>query len=161
MTRQSNLQNWFVRLSGYVVMPHELLHVVGFRLVGKQCEYRWGNHYVTPIEPMTGRERLVGMLFPFAVFFVLLISFIILAGFAAEYVVREGAFFWFIFWLTLTYIAGFYMCTAIGDLRQAYLLIFDKPWYGWTPFDFFFQPFVDWNDIRKKVTTGEIDDKQD
>ena len=158
--KQIKGQNRLTYLAGYLLAPHELLHVVGFRLVGKQCQYRWGNTYVTPIGPMTRRERLVGMLFPFTVFFALLIGFAISAGFAAEQIVFEGKTFWFIFWMILTYLAGFYACTAIGDLRRAYLLIFDKPWHSWTPFDFLFRPFMDWNDIRKKVDAGEFDDKQ-
>ena len=154
-------QSWLSRFGGYILIPHELLHVVGYRLMGKECRYEWGNSYVTPIGRMTRRQDLIGMLFPFTVFLMFLTSFAILAGFASEQVVRDGSFFWFIFWLTLAYIAGFYVCTAIGDLRRAYLLITKKPWYSWTPFDFFFLPFVNWDDVRKKVASGEIDDKQD
>ncbi len=154
-------QHWFTRLGGYLLIPHELLHVLGYRLVGKRCQYQWGNPYVTPVGPMSRGVQLTGMLFPFVVFFLLVTIFVILAGFASEQVVREGSFFWFIFWLGLSYIAGIYTGTTLGDLRRAYLLIFDKPWSSRTPFDFFFWPIVDWNDIRSQVASGEIDEPQD
>jgi hypothetical protein len=101
------------------------------------------------------------MLFPFLVFFTIAIIFALLAGFAAETAARDGAFFWFGFWLMLTYISAIYIGTTLGDLRRAYLLLFNKPWYDWTPFDIFFQPLIDWNDIRRKVAAGELDAEQD
>jgi hypothetical protein len=90
-----------------------------------------------------------------------MIIFCLLAGFASKEFVQEAKPFWFIFWLGLTYIAGFYATSAMGDLRIAYLIIKDKPWYAWTPFDVFYPPLVDWNEIRRKVAEGEIDAEQD
>jgi hypothetical protein len=140
---------------GNILIPHELLHVAGYWLVGQPCEYHWGRPYVTPLGVMPRWKRLVGMLFPFAIFFILVTLFALLAGFASREAVREGAFFWFITWLVLIYITGIYIGTTLGDLRRAYLLVVDKPWYSWTPFDFFFLPVVDWNDIRQKAVEGE------
>jgi hypothetical protein len=31
-------------IEGYLLIPHELLHIVGYRLVGKRCLYHWGDH---------------------------------------------------------------------------------------------------------------------
>jgi hypothetical protein len=148
-------------LFDYLAVPHELLHVLGHRLVGQRCEYRWGNKYVTPIGEMPHWKRLVGLLFPFVVCFILTIIFCILAGFASKELVQEAKPFWFIFWLGLTYIAGFYATSAVGDLRLAYLLINNKPWYSGTPFDIFYYPLVDWNDVRHKIKEGEIDAEKD
>jgi hypothetical protein len=120
----------FNLILGYLAIPHELLHIVGHRLVGQRCEYKWGNAYVTPIGEMPRWKRLVGLLFPFVVCFILMIIFSLLAGFASKEFVQEAKPFWFIFWLGLTYIAGFYATSAVGDLRMAYLLIKDKPWYS-------------------------------
>jgi len=89
----------------------------------------------------------------------LLTIFAILAGLASEQVVRQGIYGAFLFWCGGCLIATFYLSTTIGDLRRAYLLIVEKPWYSWTPFDFLYWPVVDWEDIRKKVSTGEIDAK--
>ena len=153
-------QNWPSRLGGYLLIPHEFLHLIGFRLVGKQCQYEWGRSYVTPIEPMTRRERIVSMLFPFSVFAFVFIICAILSGLAYGQAMRDASFFWFILWMGAALVMGFYAGTAITDLRQAYLLIFDKPWYGWTPFDIFFWPIVDWEEIREKVAAGLIDEKK-
>ncbi len=158
MKQEDNLP-WFSHLEGYLLIPHELLHVIGFRLVGQRCAYRWGNPFVTPIGPMNRAERLVGMLFPFVIFFILVTAFAIFAGLTAGQAVREGIWGRLLFWLTLTLTAGLYLGTTIGDLRRAYLLIFDKPWYSWTPFDFFFWPLVNWNEVREKAAKGDIDDK--
>jgi hypothetical protein len=158
--RQAEHQNRTSRLGGYLLIPHELLHLAGFRLAGKQCEYQWGNPYVTPVEPMTRRERLIGGLFPFIVFATLLVISGVLSGLAYGRALRGGTFFWFIFWTGSALVTGIYAGTAIPDLRKAYLLIFDKSWYSWTPFDFLYWPIIDWSEVRKNVAARENDDKQ-
>jgi hypothetical protein len=158
---EMNLNSRFRRLGGYILIPHELLHVLGYRLVGQPCHYRWGESYITPPQSVSRNRKLVGMLLPFVSFLSLTIISGILSGFAIRGLIQEGQFFWFIFWLGLTHLAGFYMATTLGDLRQAYLLLTQKPWYSWTPFDFFFYPLVDWQDIRYRVAIGEIDAEQD
>ena len=75
----------------------------------------------------------------------------ILSGLAYSYALRNGSFFWFILLTGLALVTGGYVGTSIGDLRQAYLLIFNKPWYSWTPFDIFFWPVIDWSEVRRKV----------
>lgn len=157
--KKTKPQTWFSRLEGYVLIPHELLHLVGYRLVGKQCKYEWGQPYVTPIEPLSRNERLVGVLFPFIVFVLLIILLAIPAGFAAKAVIQDGALFRFIFWLVLTHIAVGYALSTVGDLRNAYLLINNKPWHSWTPFDFLFWPFIDWAEIQKEREAKEKEEK--
>lgn len=130
------------RLGGYLALPHELLHVAGYWLVGKRCEYRWGNFYVSPIDSMKPRERLIGIFFPFAIFSIVCVLSGVLSGFAYRYGLQSGSYVWFIFLTGLALAAGGYAGTAIGDLRKAYLLILDKPWHSWTPFDIFFWPKV-------------------
>jgi hypothetical protein len=63
---------------------------------------------------------------------------------------------WFIACLVATRIMGIYTDSAVGDLRNVYLLIRGKPWYSWTPFDPLFWPVVDWDEIRARVAAGEI-----
>ena len=101
------------------------------------------------------------MLLPFATFAFLFLGFGLLSALAYSWALRGGGYLWFILWTGLALSAGTYAGTAIGDLRNAYLLLTKKPWYSHTPFDIFFWPVVDWDDIRKKVATGEIDVKQD
>ena len=147
--KQAQLPQWLLRLKGWVAVPHELLHVAGYWLVGKPCRYQWGDTYVTPPGSLKLWERLVGLLFPFSVFAGLCVVSGLLSAFAYREVMREDAIFGFVFWTVAALISGGYAGTAIGDLRKAYLLITRKPWYSWTPFDIFFWPVVDWSQIRK------------
>jgi hypothetical protein len=52
------------KLDGYLVIPHELMHVVAYRLIGKRCAYQLGDHTVKPLEERTLNERLFCLLFP-------------------------------------------------------------------------------------------------
>ncbi|MDM8520634.1 DUF3267 domain-containing protein [Anaerolineales bacterium HSG6] len=52
------------KLGGYYLIPHELLHVLAYRLIGKRCVYRWGDYSVRPLEQRTKSERLFVSLFP-------------------------------------------------------------------------------------------------
>jgi len=145
------------KLGGYFLIPHELFHIVGYRLVGVRCSYKWGDSYVTPSGSVSRRRRLVGLLFPFGVFCVITI----VCGILSTLAYRQAAHGGFIFWTVMTIIAGVYAGTAVTDLRKAYLLMVDKPWYSWTPFDIFYWPVVDWNEVRKRVAAGEFVYKQD
>lgn len=156
--KQVETQSWGARLAGYLLIPHEILHVLGYRLMGRRCVYRWGDSQVIPPKTVTRPERLVGMLFPFAIFSLLTIGCGVCSTLAYRYFLQGGTLIWFVGWTTGALIAGAYAGTTVIDLRQAYLLIFDKPWYSWTPFDLFFWPAIDWNDVRRKVASGELDD---
>jgi hypothetical protein len=126
------------RIEGYLLIPHELLHIIGCRLVGKRCLYRLGNRYVTPVGPMTRQENLVGLLFPFAVCILTWLGLLPVPFIALFVAGLEWA-------IGLSLIVCFplaYAFTAIGDLRKAYLLIFDKPYGSPTPLDFFFWPIM-------------------
>jgi hypothetical protein len=145
-------------LNGYIAIPHELLHVAGYWLVGKPCQYRWGDAYITSQKGLKLWEHLVGLLFPFIICSGLFVISGILSAFAYREVVREGILSGFLFWTFLALLSGGYAGTAVGDLRKAYLLIFDKPWYSWTPFDLFFWPVIDWTEIRNKLKEEEKDE---
>jgi hypothetical protein len=45
---------WLDRLSGYFLVPHELLHVLALRCMGRKWSYRLGNIYVRVMEPVMG-----------------------------------------------------------------------------------------------------------
>jgi hypothetical protein len=100
----------------------------------------------------------VGLLFPLIICSGLFVISGILSAFAYREVVREGILSGFLFWTFLALLSGGYAGTAIGDLRDAYLLISGKPWYSWTPFDLFFWPVVDWTEIRNKLKQEEKDE---
>ena len=52
------------KIDGYLAIPHELLHVLAYRLIGKKCRYRLGEHSVQALEPRTFGERVFVLLFP-------------------------------------------------------------------------------------------------
>lgn len=156
--KQTKNTPWFTWLGGYLLIPHELLHIFGFWLVGKRCKYRWGQPYVTPIGPMSRRALLVGRLMPFVAFTLLFFIATVLAGLAYAQVLQGKTVFWFVVWLVLMQLAALYASTTFIDLRQAYLLLKNKPWPSQTPFDIFFWPVVDWEDVRKKAAEEEGQD---
>lgn len=55
------------KLDGYLVIPHELLHVAAYRLIGKRCAYQFGDHAVRSLEDRTLNQRLFCLLFPLLV----------------------------------------------------------------------------------------------
>jgi len=55
------------KIDGYLVIPHELLHVLAYRLIGKKCHYRLGDHFVRSLEPHSWRSKLFVLLFPLLV----------------------------------------------------------------------------------------------
>jgi hypothetical protein len=52
------------KIDGYLAVPHEVLHVLAYRLIGKRCRYQVGDHFVHPLESRSFRERLFVLLFP-------------------------------------------------------------------------------------------------
>lgn len=154
-------QHQNITLGGYLAMPHELLHIAGYKLVGRSCQYRWGDFHVKPQGEMTISQRLVGLLFPFIMFSLVCFVTSVLSGFAYRYGLDHGYFLWFIILTIVALMSGAYAGTAIGDLRQAYLLITGKALYSWTPFDIFFWPVVNWSEVRGKLTAEQQNDKQD
>jgi hypothetical protein len=52
---------------GYLLVPHELLHVAAYRLIGKPCAYRWGEPHVRGLAPLSFREDVFVLLFPLGV----------------------------------------------------------------------------------------------
>lgn len=155
--KRTEPQGWPARLGGYLLIPHELLHLLGFRLVGKRCRYQWGQGYVTPIGPMSPWQQLIGRLLPFVVFTLAFIVCAVCAGLAYNRAGPGGSPGWFIFWLILMQVAAVYAGTTLVDLRRAYLLILNKPWHSWTPLDIFFWPVVDWAAVRKSSPLEESD----
>ena len=46
------------KLDGYLAIPHELMHVVAYRMIGKRCAYQLGEHAVPTFEDRTLPQRL-------------------------------------------------------------------------------------------------------
>jgi hypothetical protein len=64
MKEQSALKTFFHKIGGYYLIPHELLHVLAYRLIGKPYDYQWGNYQVSSPAKMTRGERLFVLLLP-------------------------------------------------------------------------------------------------
>jgi len=73
------------KLDGYLAVPHELMHVVAYRLIGKRYAYRLGEHAVTALEERTLGQRLFCLLFP------LLINSLAVLLLAAIWIVTYGS----------------------------------------------------------------------
>src|SRR5687767_3469129 len=86
-------------LLGYLAIPHELLHVLGYRLVGRHCVYHWGHSYVTLLEPLSLHHRLVGLLLPCFVFALSFLLCAVLSGLAYLQAQSGEGLAEFIFWL--------------------------------------------------------------
>jgi len=126
------------KIEGYLLIPHELLHVLGYRLVGKRCVYRWGDHRVKALGSLSRDEQLFGLLFPLVVCVVLAIILLPLPA-VGWFLGRET---WLIVFTIFPAIPLAYASASIGDLRRAYLLITGKKSQDKTPFDFFFWPII-------------------
>ena len=122
------------RLLGLIIASHELLHIVGFRLIHKPYHYRWGEPFVQPAAPLTRQEQLVVALFPLAVTFPLFVGFTVLVGLTFNRLPGWGLFF-----LGLTAAAGFAASFCLDDLGRAYQLVTGR---DKTPFD----PLIQLND---------------
>ncbi len=160
MMKQVKPPTVMTRLLGYLAIPHELLHVVGYRLAGRRCTYHWGNTYVTPANPMPLWAQLIGTLFPFAVFALIFLVSTVLGGWAYGQARHSGSYVGFILWTGLAVSSGGYAGTAVDDLRQVYLLLWRKPWHSWTPFDFFYWPLIDWSEVRQNLVNKEGDENE-
>jgi len=121
------------KLGGYYLIPHELLHVLAYRIIGKPCHYGWGNHYVKPLEKMTLPQRLFTSLFPFLSCFGVGLCFILawmtLSFFANLQPDHPHDLTWHMVLVLFGSGLAFYSTTAEGDIMNSYYLLFakDKP----------------------------------
>jgi hypothetical protein len=120
-----------LKLFSLISIPHELLHVLAFRLIDKPYHYQLGDLAVKPIDPLTKRERLFVTLLPFGVTFLLYIILFAGALFVANKIPLLA-----IILGNLTIPVGLYVFFSLEDLRQAWRLITGGEQ---TPFDFIFQ----------------------
>jgi hypothetical protein len=125
--------NLLYKLKGYYLIPHELLHVWGYRIIGKPCHYEWGDCRVVSLANRTRNERLFIGLLPLAVswgfgfffHFLWLISLIFLVPIPIERYLIDGPT-WHIIFVLLGSVFVIYGGTAHADLINAYYLLFRK-----------------------------------
>lgn len=130
MSKQHAPKNFLHKLAGYYLIPHELLHVLAYRLIGKPCRYQLGDHRVHSLQPKNRREKLFVLLFPFVVCWGLGLLFGVLWLLSAFVVdIPPERYFidgptWHIIFLMLGALCILYGGTAHKDLLDAYGWLF-------------------------------------
>jgi hypothetical protein len=119
------------KLKGYYAIPHELLHVLAFHIIGKPCQYQWGDLSVKPLAQETLYERLFVSLLPFAVIFGTALFFILtwetLAMFINQHPEQYGDYLpWSFMVLLIGGLFLLYSTTSAEDLLNSYVLLFEK-----------------------------------
>lgn len=122
------------KIDGYLVIPHELLHVLAYRLIGKRCRYRVGEHFVEALDPRTWRERLFVLLFPLLitggialVFLLLWISIYLWARYPANPILYfQRAPFWHQSLWFVAVLLLLYSCSSVYDIVMAVRLLGQK-----------------------------------
>ncbi|MDM8521269.1 hypothetical protein QUF64_14585 [Anaerolineales bacterium HSG6] len=66
MNSEKRSNNLLYKLGGYYLIPHELLHVVAYKIISKRYDYQWGAWQVKSLEPKNRQEKLFVLAFPFA-----------------------------------------------------------------------------------------------
>lgn len=116
---------------GYFFLPHELLHVAGYRLVGKNCRYHPGDWSVKPEPGLTRKQRLVGLLFPVVICTLAGAQFLFVGMLAIRLYLGAIVPLWVLLAglpCTLLGVWALLNATASGsDLIHAYYLIRNKP----------------------------------
>ncbi len=116
-------------LAGYYLIPHELLHVLAFRILGKPYQYEWGQFDVRPLAPETKGERLFVSLFPFGVIVGLGVLFGLLWVASAFFInIPPDQYFtdgptWHIIFLIISCLFFFYSTSASDDLISSFFVL--------------------------------------
>jgi hypothetical protein len=124
-------QSFLYKLGGYYGIPHELLHVLAYRIIGKPCCYKWGDYQVMPLayETETKQEKLFVTLLPFVTFmsiglifhFLWIMSAFFIKMKPEQYFIDGPTWHFSFFIVGSLFIA--YASTAHYDLIKAYYLL--------------------------------------
>ena len=52
------------RLATYLYIPYQFLQILGYRLVGKRCNYEWRKYRPEPIGPTVPLQHFFALIFP-------------------------------------------------------------------------------------------------
>lgn len=133
MNDNRGMKHFLHKLGGYYLIPHELLHVLAYRLIGKPCEYEWGQYFVRPLASRTKGQRLFVLLFPFVTCWVLAFFFHLLWILSALFFIEipfdryliDGPTWHFSFPIIGTLLI-IYSGASYGDIIITYRLLFRK-----------------------------------
>ncbi|GEM_PF-1351468 len=133
-TNKPNQPTFLYRLGGYYGIPHELIHILAYRIIRKPYSYQWGDYQVISLayETETQREKLFITLLPFATFmgfglffhFLWVISAFFIKIRPEQYFIDGPTWHFSFFIVGSLFIA--YASTAHYDLIKAYCLLFRK-----------------------------------
>ena len=130
MNAQLPVKQLLNKIGGYYLIPHELLHVVAYRIIGKPYRYRWGDYQIYSLAPKTRREKLFVLLFPFVVCWILGLFFYLIwfllslsAQLPPEQYFSAGPIWHFIF-PVLAFLCILYSGTSYQDLIDVYGWLF-------------------------------------
>ena len=131
MSNRRIFKRFLQKLGGYYLIPHELLHVLAYRIIGKSCEYQWGSYHVQSSAKRTRREKLFILLFPTVVSLALGFFFHLLWAGSLLFIVRtplERYFFvdgptWHITLPVIATVFILYSGNGYGDVINAYRLL--------------------------------------
>lgn len=135
MTTQSTTWQRLIRLEGYLLIPHELLHVAAHRLIGRAYTYKWGDTGVDKREPCTWREDLFCLLFPLIVTLPLALALILI---------------WSIIFLRAGYQPGAYLTQA--PLWHPLLLLFGFGLFTYALTTSLFDLILAWQMLARQLT---------
>ena len=122
-------KHFLYKLGGYYLIPHELLHVFAYRIIGKSCQYKWGDYHVQSSAERTRGEKLFVLLFPTVIclvfggffhFLWLMTAFFI--KIPPEQYFIDGPTWHFVFPL-MAFIFILYSGNGYGDVINAYRLL--------------------------------------
>ena len=130
MSTQSPSQTFWHKIGGYILIPHELLHVLAYRLIGKLCSYEWGAYQVRSLQSKNRTEKLFVLLFPFVtcvglgfLFGLLWLMTILSIDIAPNRYFVDGPT-WHLIFLLVGTLCILYSGTAHQDLIEAYGWLF-------------------------------------
>ncbi len=122
------------KIDGYLAIPHELLHVLAYRLIGKKCRYQFGSHFVQSLERRTFGEKLFVLLFPLlvigglglALMFLWMVTYISIGYPAQPLLYFQTAAVWHKMLWAMAVILLLYSGSAFNDIRTSIHLLFQK-----------------------------------
>jgi len=118
---------WWYKLAQYYLLPHELLHVVAYRIIRKPYHYEWGNHYVKSLTGLNLKEKLFITLFPFIISLgsglFLILSWMTIVFFMNRQPNQTTELSWHLILLISGLWLAFYSTTAEHDLVKSYHLL--------------------------------------
>jgi len=132
MNEQHSFDQSLYKLGGYFLIPHELLHVLAYRIIGKPYYYQWGDYRVRSLAKKTQAEAIFVLLLPFVTCWIIGFFFGVLWLLSAFFItIPPERYFidgptWHLIFPIIGILLIFYSGTAHRDLIAAYYILSGK-----------------------------------